>query len=93
MKTVKEINEYLEKNYFCKKYKNGIRIHWIFDNTKQRLKNTFNKEYDNEKEYFCNLYIDWKYFNIDKVFLENENIDLLFNQAINWIENHRKQCN
>jgi hypothetical protein len=31
---------------------------------------------------------DWKYFDIDKTIIENDNLENLFKNSIDWIEKH-----
>ena len=86
------INNYLDTKYNNKKFKiwnsKCFTSFWIYK-TKDLL-DKFKKEFRKwiDKEYYASLYIHWKYFDIDKTIIENDNLENLFKNSIDWIEKH-----
>ena len=95
MNELKEYNDFLDKKYNNKRFKiwnsKCFTSFWI-EKTKDFLKK-YHKEFRKwiDKEYFSSLYIHWRYCDIDKTFIENDNLENLFNNSIDWIEKHFKK--
>lgn len=92
MKTLKEYNTYFDEKYNNKKFKiwnsKYFTSFWIYK-TKDLL-DEFKKEFRIwiDKEYYASLYIHWRYFDLDKIHIEDDNLENLFNKSIDRIEKH-----
>lgn len=86
------VNNYLDKNYNNKRFKiwnsKYFTSFWIYK-TKDLL-DEFKKEFRKwiDKEYYASLYIHWRYFDLDKIHIEDDDLEKLFNKSIQWIDKH-----
>lgn len=86
------VNNYFDEKYNNKKFKiwnsKYFTSFWIYK-TKDLL-DKFKKEFRIwiDKEYYASLYIHWRYFDLDKIHIEDDNLENLFNKSIDRIEKH-----
>lgn len=96
MKTIESINEYFDKEYNNKRFKD--KIYWkirtsFFINKTRNLLKDHNLEFRNwiDKEYYSSLYINWQFINIDRIHLKSNDLNELYDKSIQWIEKHFKK--